>query len=469
MKLVRREKGKVGGVTIGFWQVKDSKEGVWKRFVGCCGFAVLAAVDAYGQKNSSSPVATSTTSKSQLSDSSSLERSGNSGPIPGATASEASASSSFYISHLPTVTAQQAFLVDADSGAVLYEKNADMLMMPSSMTKVATACFVMSKIRAGEIDMETFFTVSKNAYRREGTTMFLKLGQKVSVGDLLEGLIVVSANDAAVVLAEGLCGSESAFAAELTAFVKSYGALATNFTNPSGLPDPRHQTTSRDLALIAHHAIHDYPEIYHLYGQTEFTFNGVTQSNKNILLKRNIGCDGLKTGHTEGGGFGIVATCLQDGQRLILVINGCTSESKRAEDAVALLSWGRRQFINHSLYKANDLVAQIPVWYGEESYLPITLERNLTITLPRSSPYDAKILLCYDTPTSAPVTKGAIVGEIRITSSTMKSPLVVPLIASVPVAEAGFFKKITDSFLYLVWGIKKPEILDVNQNTADHG
>ena len=371
------------------------------------------------------------------------------------------AASNFQLAHLPTVLAKHAFMVDFDSGAVLYEKNADTLMNPSSMTKIATACFVASKIRSGEIEMDTLLTVSKNAYRKEGSTMFLKLGQKVSVADLLEGLIVVSANDAAVVLAEGVSGSEEAFASEMTAFVKSLGALSTNFTNASGLPAPNHRTTCRDLATIARYAIQNVPELFHLYSRTDMSFNNVRQENKNVLLRKGIGCDGLKTGHTEAGGFGIVATCQQEDQRLILVLNGCPSESKRAEEALALLSWGRRTFINHQLYRANDLVVQIPVWYGEESYCPITLEKDLTVTLPRSSPYDVKITLHYDTPTSAPITKGTLVGDILITSTSTKSPVTVPLIAAVSVAEAGFFKKIKDSLLYLLWGIKKPEIRDI--------
>lgn len=368
-------------------------------------------------------------------------------------------SSQYNLSPLPLTLSKQALLEDFESGAILFEKNADELMSPSSMTKIATACFVVSKIKSGEITFDTQFTVSRNAYRHEGSTMFLKLGQKVPVDDLLEGLIVVSANDAAVVLSEGICGTEHIFGSELTSFVKSYGAINTNFVNGSGLPNPKHKTTARDLSIIARHAITDYPEIYAFYSQREMMFNNITQANKNILLKRNIGCDGLKTGHTNDGGYGIVATCTQDGRRLLLIANGYKSEQERVNDACTLITWGTKMFITHHLYKVNELIAQIPVWYGEESYLPITVENDLAITLPRSAQYDAKILLCYDTPISAPIQKGSPVGEIQITSTTMKNPIVVPLIAAVSVQEAGFFKKVKDSFLYLIWGAKKPEIL----------
>lgn len=382
--------------------------------------------------------------------------------------SQSQATSSFQLANLPVVSSSQVLLLDFDSGTILYEKNADVPMSPSSMTKIATACFVASKIRSGEIDLETPFVVSKNAFRKEGTTMFLNLGQKVSVGDLLEGLIVASANDAAVVLAEGISGSEEVFASELTAFVKSYGALSTHFTNASGLHEPAHKTTARDLAIIATHAIHDYPEIFPLYSQTECVFNGVKQKNRNVLLKKEIGCDGIKTGHTDAGGFGIVATTMQEGRRLLLVLNGCSSESKRAEEAVTLLSWGRRTFVQHHLYKAHSLVTQIPVWYGEESYLPVTVEQDLVVTLPRSSAYDLKILLCYDSPTSAPIQKGTMVGNIQLQSSTMKSIITVPLIASISIMEAGFWKKIKDSITYLIWSRKNPELLDITEVGSSH-
>lgn len=356
----------------------------------------------------------------------------------------------------PSTRAKYVFLQDFESGAILFAKNPDALMTPSSMTKMVTASLIFDKIKSGVLSLDSTFTVSSQAYHKEGSTMFLKLGQKVSVEDLLSGLIIVSGNDAAITLAEGASGSEQAFAEEMTSFAHSIGAVNSQFTNSNGIPDPMHKSTARDLALIARHVITDYP--YDLYSQDEFTFNGVTQHTRNTLLSKNIGCDGIKTGQTKEGGFGITATCVQDGRRLILVTNSYHSHSEREQDAVALLSWGTRAFVNRTLYKSNELVIQVPVWYGEESYLPVTVEAPVVVTLPRAMQKDLKVVLHYDTPISAPVKKGDKIGEIQISAHALKQPFRIPLIASVDIREAGFFKKVKDSFLYLIWGIRKPEL-----------
>jgi D-alanyl-D-alanine carboxypeptidase (penicillin-binding protein 5/6) len=371
-------------------------------------------------------------------------------------------SSQFNIS-LPPTKAKQVILIDVNSGVVLLEKNAHMPMSPSSMTKIATACFVASKLKSGELNFDTKFTVSRNAYRKEGSTMFLNIDQKVSVKDLLYGLIISSANDAAVVLAEGICGTEELFAIELTKFVKSLGAINTNFENGHGLPAQMHKTTAYDLAIIARQAITDYPEVFDIYSHTSFSFNGISQRNKNVFLSKGIGCDGLKTGHTNEGGYGIAVTCVSNGRRLLLVVNGYKNEQDRTTDASALLTWGLNTFIMHSLYRKNHIIAKIPVWYGEDSELPITVENDTAIILPRSSPYDAKITLNYYSPVTAPIPKGMLVGEMRIISGTMHTPLVLPLVATITIKEASFFKKIVDSFVYLIWGVRKPKMFDLEQ------
>jgi D-alanyl-D-alanine carboxypeptidase (penicillin-binding protein 5/6) len=370
----------------------------------------------------------------------------------------ATVSSQFNISSLPTTTAKQAYLIDFASGAILFEKNANELMSPSSMTKIATACCVAEQIKSSKIFLDTKGSVQRSAYRKEGSTMFLNVGQTVSVEDLLNGLIIVSANDAAVALGDVVYGSEDALAAAMTSLARSWGCVHTKFVNASGLPDPAHKTTARDLAVIACHAISDYPEMLHLYSTREFTFNGITQPNKNVLLNRNIGCDGLKTGHTNDGGYGIVATCVQDGRRLILVVNGYKGEQERASDATALIAWGMKTFVNHNLYKANTVIGKIPVWYGEESELPVTVENDVVVTVPSTSKYDVKIIVRYETPVAAPIQKSDQIGEIHITSGTFKRPIVIPLIAAIPVKEGGFWMKVKDSFRYLIWGARSPRM-----------
>ncbi|MDR3285601.1 MAG: D-alanyl-D-alanine carboxypeptidase [Holosporales bacterium] len=367
-------------------------------------------------------------------------------------------SSNYAFANLPSTLAKQAILQDFNSGAILFEKNADELMTPSSITKIATASFIFNKIQEKQLSLDTIFVVSANAFRKEGSSMFLKQGQKVSLKDLLLGLIVLSGNDAAVTIAEGACGDEKVFASELTSFVISIGATNTHFINASGLPDEKHKTTARDILAITRYTINTFPKEYKSYSVKEFTFNGVKQFNRNTLLNQEIGCDGVKTGKTESGGCGIVASINQNGRRLILVVNGYLSEKDREKDAKALLLWGMKMFRNQSLYKANEVIAQIPVWYGNESYLPITVENDLIITLPRLAGNNVKIELHYDTPISAPVNKGDRIGEIQITSDSFKTPIVIPLVASISIRSAGFFKKVYDSFLYLIWGIRMPDL-----------
>ncbi|MDR0633160.1 MAG: D-alanyl-D-alanine carboxypeptidase [Holosporales bacterium] len=369
-----------------------------------------------------------------------------------------SVSSEYNLSNFPTTLAKQAILLDFNSGQILFAKKADEPTSPSSMTKIVTACLVFSRMRFGGLTLDTEFNVSPKAFRKEGSSMFLKLGQRVSVEQLLFGLIIQSGNDAAVTLAEGICGTEEDFAVEMTSYARSIGATNTNFKNASGLPDAQHKTTVRDLATIACHAITTYPEFYEWYSRKEFTFNDIRQFSKNALLSENIGCDGIKTGKTDDGGYGIVASVKNGERRLILVVNGYKSEKDRKEDAMALLSWGLKTFTNRRLYKANEVIAQIPVWYGAESYLPITVEEELVITLPRFAEKDFKVLVYYDTPISAPIKKGERVGQVHITSSSLKMPIVVPLVASVSIREAGFFKKVYDSLLYLIWGMRAPEL-----------
>lgn len=369
--------------------------------------------------------------------------------------------SPYALSALPVTAAKQALLIDVASGAALYEKNADQLMSPSSMTKIATACFVAHKLQMNEITWDTTFTVSKNAYRLEGSTAFLNIGQKVTIRDLLETLIVVSANDAAVTLAEGLCGTEAVFAEALTAFVRDLGATHTTFMNASGLPHSQHKTTARDLAQIALYALKNAPEVYPLYKETSLTFNNITQPNKNTLLRRNIGCDGIKTGHTNDGGFGIVASCIQDGRRLLLVVNGYKSEQERSNDACALLTWGGKMFENRLLYKAGQTVARLPVWYGDESFVPVTVAKDVVLTLPKGMEKGVQVFLRNEVPLRGPLSEGTTLGEIHITGGPLLKPIVVPLVAQKEVGKAGFLKKVQDALFYLFVGLKKPEILEV--------
>ncbi len=351
------------------------------------------------------------------------------------------------------VFAKQAILVDDQTGTVLMQKNADELMHPSSMTKIMTAYLVVKKIKEGVVQPDTVLTVGKEAWRTEGSSMFLNLNDQVSVKDLLKGVIIQSGNDASIVLAHGLSGSESVFAEEMTRLAHEMGAIHTTFKNATGLPQPDHLTTARDLIIISQHAIHDHPDYYSLYQEKTLTYGGITQGNRNPLLYKDMGCDGIKTGHSEAGGYGMAASCIHQDQRFLLVINGLSSMQARADEATRIMTWALKTFYHQKIFSAQQLIDQIPVWYGHENYLPITVGKDALVVLPRLGCKDLKVKLSYDSPMASPIEKGTVVGKIMVTSAVLPHPVEFPLVAAISIAKASFFKRLKDSFTYLLWGI----------------
>ena len=356
------------------------------------------------------------------------------------------------------VKAKQAILVDDQTGIVLMQKNADELMHPSSMTKIMTAYLAIEKIKAGIIQPDTLVTVGKEGWRTEGSTMFLNINDQVSVLDLLKGVIIQSGNDSSIILAQALSGSEETFAIEMTQRAHALGAMHTTFKNTTGLPHPDHQTTARDLIILAQHAIHDHPDYYNLYSQKSFTYGGIAQGNRNPLLYKNLGCDGVKTGHSEIAGYGMVASCVHQGQRYVLVINGLPSMQARADEATKLMNWATHTFTNVTIFKAQDLVDEIPVWYGHENVLPLTVEKDAIIIVPHFSKKDLKIKISYQSPLEAPIQQGVVMGKITVTSSSLPQPIEFPLVAAITIEKAGFFKRLKDAFTYLIWGIPKQDV-----------
>ncbi|MGV8948781.1 MAG: D-alanyl-D-alanine carboxypeptidase family protein [Candidatus Paracaedibacter sp.] len=348
--------------------------------------------------------------------------------------------------------AKQALMIDYTTGVVLLEKNADELMFPSSMTKIMTAYLVFQKLKEGHIQMDTAFPVSERAWRMSGSKMFVPLNAMVKVEDLLKGIIIQSGNDACIVMAEGLSGSEEIFAQKMTHVAHEMGAVQTSFKNASGWPDPEHHTTARDLAIIAHRLITDYPEFYSLFGVKEYVYSNIRQWNRNPLLYKNIGCDGIKTGFTESGGYGIVASVVQGQRRLLLVVNGLSSEQERASEVLKLMTWGMQTFNNYSLFKPGELVDTIPISLGKENSVSATVAEEVIITLPTLSRKGLKVEVHYDSPVAAPIEKNAVLGKMSIYLPSQEQPIEVPLIASASVDRAGFFKKIKDSMSYLIWG-----------------
>ena len=266
--------------------------------------------------------------------------------------------------------ARQALLMDMNTGAVLFEKNADEPMPPASMSKLMTVYIVFERIRDGRLELDDTLPVSENAWRKGGaasggSTMFLEPGASVKVEDLIQGIVVQSGNDASIVIAEGLANDEAAFAREMTARAHELGLRNSTFRNATGWPDPEHLTTARDLALLAHLTIEHFPEYYRYYSEKEFTYNGIRQGNRNPLLYKDLGADGLKTGHTEASGYGLTASAKQGDRRLVLVLNGLGDVRQRASEAERLFSWGFREFDNYALFKTGEEVCTAEVWLGQ--------------------------------------------------------------------------------------------------------
>lgn len=347
--------------------------------------------------------------------------------------------------------AKQAILIDMDTKTVLFEKNSRERMPTSSMSKVLTAYMVFEGLKDKRIGLDTTYTVSEKAWRIQGSKMFVPLGAQVKVDDLLQGVIVQSGNDACVVLAEGLSGSEEAFADNMNKKAKALGMKDSNFMNASGWPDPNHYSTAYDLALLGYHMIKDYPEYYHYYAQKEFSYHGIKQGNRNPLLYRNIGADGIKTGHTEVAGYGLMGTAIQNGRRLVLVVNGLGNMQERADEAARLLSWGFTNFQYLNLYKAGEVVETADVWMGVKKTVPVTVGEDVKTLYKIDEKDKVKITAVINQPVQAPITKGTEVGALKIKVGTFPERS-VPLYAAEDVAKLGMFQRIVERAKLMVSG-----------------
>ncbi len=347
--------------------------------------------------------------------------------------------------------AKQAILIDAETGAVLLEKNADEFTPPSSMSKLMTVYMVFERLKDSTLSLDDKFPVSKKAWQKKGSKMYVLIDTSVRVEDLLRGIIVQSGNDASIVIAEGLAGSEEDFAAQMNEKAREIGLEASVFRNASGWPEEGHVMSVRDIATLARRTIQDFPEYYPFYAEKSFTYSGIRQGNRNPLLYRNMGADGLKTGSTEGGGFGLAASAVRDGQRLILAINGLPSARARAVDAQRLIEWGFREFNNFALFRAGETVEKADVWLGTEPAVALVIEKDLVVTLPRTARRKAKITVLYTGPIAAPVKMGTEIAKLVITAPGIKT-VEVPLLAGADVEQLGLFGRLSAAIGYLLWG-----------------
>ena len=319
--------------------------------------------------------------------------------------------------------AQHALLMDAETETILFQKAAEERMPPASMAKLMTVAVVFDAIKTGKLSLDTEFQVSENAWREGGansggSTMFAKLGSTIKVSDLLRGVIVQSANDGCIILAEGMAGTEKTFANLMNAEGRKLGLTNSHFTNATGLPDPDQYVSALDLARLARHIIYEDPEFYPIFAEKDFTWNKIRQRNRNPLIEMGIGADGLKTGYTEESGYGLVASAVRDGQRLIMVINGTKSEKERSEEARKLMDWGLRGFEKVELFRQGEEIARAAVFGGAEASVGLVGRGGVSAFLPRGSRDLIKGRIVYQGPVPAPVETGQEVGRLQILLGT---------------------------------------------------
>jgi D-alanyl-D-alanine carboxypeptidase (penicillin-binding protein 5/6) len=331
--------------------------------------------------------------------------------------------------------ARWAFIQDFNTGAALLEKNPDVEMPPSSMTKLMTIYLVYERLKQGKLRLEDELLVSERAWRMAGSKMYVQVGTQVKVEDLIRGVIVQSGNDACIVFAEAIAGSEEQFAELMNAKAKELGLNNTNFRNSTGWPDPEQHMSCRDIATLARRIIRDFPEYYHYDAEKTFKYNNIEQGNRNPLVQKGT-ADGLKTGHTEAGGYGLVASAKRGERRVILVLNGLESMHQRAEEGERLMDWAFANFEDVTLFAAGDVVERVPVWLGTKPSVPLIGGRDLVVTMPRNWRKNASVKVSYDSPIRAPVAKGTTLGKLVVVGQGVPA-MDVPLLAGEDVEKLG--------------------------------
>lgn len=351
--------------------------------------------------------------------------------------------------------AEYAYITDFDTGKVLFQKQADMQMKPASMAKIMTVFIAFERIREGGLSLNDKFQVSEKAWRKGGSRSFLEVGSMVSVNDLLHGVIVQSGNDAAIVIAEGISGTEESFAEEMNFWAQKLGMKNTVFRNSTGWPDPELTTTAKDLnilssALISRFPINEYPDLYPIFKKKRFEYNGIDQPNRNPLVYGTDGADGLKTGHTKESGYGVVGSAFRDGQRVVMVLNGMTSMKQRSAESRRLIDLTFREFKKYRFFDANQTVDVANVWLGKAPSVNLVLAEPLHRVLSRDERRHLKISVNWIDPVSAPISKGQKLGVLTIEGKNNSEK--IDLLAANDVDELGVFDRVGAALKYLIFG-----------------
>ncbi|WP_343030751.1 D-alanyl-D-alanine carboxypeptidase family protein [Devosia marina] len=352
--------------------------------------------------------------------------------------------------------AKFAVLMDYESGTVIFQKDADAPLEPASMTKLMTLAVVFNEIRAGRVSLDDEFFVSENAWRTGGaasggSTMFAELNSQIRVEDLVRSVIIQSGNDAAIVLAEGIAGSEATFALMMNELANDLGLEGSNFTNSTGLPDPNERSTARDLAELGRYLIREFPEYYHYFSEPSMEWNGINQANRNSLVEMGIGVDGLKTGHTEAAGYGSVTSTDQGDRRLIAVVHGLTSMRERTEEARKLLTWGARAFERFNPYAEGQIVAYADVYGGAKPNVGLVGQGEIALYLPRGSRQCLSATVNYQAPLLPPVRQGDRIAELRVFCNGQLVQA-APLYAAEDISQGDLIRRATDALKQLALG-----------------
>lgn len=354
--------------------------------------------------------------------------------------------------------ARNAILMDYETGAYLYTKDADKMVPPASMSKLMTVYVLFSKLKDGSLSLDDTFMVSENAWRKGGaasggSTMFLRIGEKVRVEDLIKGILIQSGNDACIVVAENISGSEEDFVNEMTKYAHKLGLKNSSFANATGLPHPDHRMSVEDLAILSQHIIKEFPEFYPVFSEKSFTHNNIKQGNRNPLLYSMSDADGLKTGHTEEAGFSLTASAKRGNRRLIEVMTGMSSNKERSDEAEKLMSWGFREFNNYEVLTAGQKIAALPVWFGQDNEVDLVVPETVFRTMKKNKAPKIKMTAEYDKPVKAPIKRGDKLGFVKI--EIPEQPTIeVPLVAAKDIAPLGFFGRFVENLKYLLGGIR---------------
>lgn len=346
--------------------------------------------------------------------------------------------------------AKTALVIDLSTNEILLEKNSTEKTYPSSMTKMMTALVAFEKIKDGSLSLDQEFLISKKAWKMGGSKMFIEVDKRVSVYDLLLGVVVQSGNDASIAIAEGISGSEEIFAIEMNNLGKKIGLTGSNFTNSSGWPDDNHYTTAEDLAKIAQYTIENHYELYQMYKISDFTYNGIKQDNRNPLLYIFEGADGFKTGYTEAAGYGLVGSAERGDRRLIVVLNGLESSKSRAQESLRLMDWGFNNFQLVDFYKKNEVIQEVDTWLGKEDKVDLVALEDISVSIPKAQLSSAKVTVLVEEPIATPIKIGDQIAKLQISFADKQVDF--PLYSGEDIDQKNFFSRIFSAIYYIILG-----------------